>query len=239
MLFKCLFIVAVVLELLCLSCYLFAGFCQKGKRPLIAKCVCSGLFILIGVFAMLAASNYTAYAVFMLVGLFFSFWGDYFLGISMKGKYFIAGMASFLIAHVFYIFAYFNAIALIIPGEIFFNTVEIIAIAVLLSVLAIASLKLKLDMGVYKIPVYIYSVVIVTMLVKAFSLSIRIFSAGAKNALAISALIAGGALLFVISDAVLSLILFAGKDKRPMTVLNLITYFSAQILLASSIFFMA
>ena len=47
-----------------------------------------------------------------------------------------------------------------------------------------------------------------------------------------------GAVLFVLSDASLGLILFAGKDKnRPLKWFNIGTYYAAQILLASSIFF--
>ncbi len=233
--FKLLFFSSVCLEVVFLPVYLFAGFCQSGKRPLIAKCICSGLFILIGVFAMVASSNYTTYAVLMIAGLFFSFWGDLFLGISMKDKIFIFGMLSFLTAHVFYIAAYSKVITANLQGT-FINTAEIVAIVVLLVVLIFLAFKLKLELGELKIPIFVYAVVILTMLVKAVSLSVQYCLAGLVNSAVIAVFLTAGAVLFVVSDAVLAIILFANKDTRPMTVLNLVTYFSAQVLLAISIY---
>ena len=50
--------------------------------------------------------------------------------------------------------------------------------------------------------------------------------------------VALGAILFVLSDGSLGMILFAGKKgNRPLKIFNIVTYFAAQILLASSIFF--
>ena len=153
-----------------------------------------------------------------------------------KGKIFVAGIFSFTTAHILYISAYIKALAEKVPDRPFINLNELIAFAVLLAVLGVSSLLLKLDMGKLKVLIFVYSAVIMAMLVKAVSLAKVLYEIGAENSAA-AVLIAGGAILFVISDAVLSLMLFGGKDNRGMTVLNLSTYFSAQILLASSIYF--
>lgn len=237
MIFWVLFFMVLAAELIFLPCYLFAPFCRGGNRQIISKCVCAGLFILIGVFAMLASSNFTPFAVLMLLGLFVSSWGDYFLGISMKGWHFVAGVLSFMAAHIFYVSAYSKAVASKIQGSSFLTPAEISAIVAGLILLFLISLKLKMNMGKMKALIMVYTIVIMTMLVKAISLSIRFISSGIHNSFAIVIFLGIGAVLFVISDAVLSLILFAEKDTRSMTVLNLITYFSAQILLASSILF--
>lgn len=232
-----LFILTIVVKIVFLPCYLFAPFCRGGKRPIISKCICAALFILIGVFAMIVSENYKPYALMMLPGLFFSFWGDYFLGISMKGKIFVAGILSFTAAHIFYIMAYLKVLNEKVPERPFVNQSEIVMFITLLVVLGVSSVVFKLNMGKLKILIFLYSAVIMAMLVKAISLSSVLFESGEQNQTSAAILIGGGAVLFVVSDAVLSLILFGGKDKRIMTVLNLSTYFSAQILLAASIYF--
>lgn len=231
------FILILIAEVLFLPCYLFAPFCKGGKRPIISKCICAALFVLIGVFAMLAAKQYKPYAALMLPGLFFSAWGDYFLGVSTKGKIFVAGILSFTAAHIFYISAYVKVLAERMPDRLLVNISEVISFIVLLAVLGISSFVLKLDMGKLKILIFVYSAVIMAMLVKAMSLAKVILSSGKQNSAAAALLLGGGAILFVVSDAVLSLILFGGKDTKKMTLLNLSTYFSAQIMLAASIYF--
>lgn len=235
-----LFILAIVLQLVCLPVYLFAPCCRGGKRPLIAKCVCAALFILIGVLAMRAAQNYNAWAYLMLAGLFVSSWGDWFLGVSMKGKVFIAGVLSFLTAHVFYVAAFIKISAAQFPDAAVFTGWEVAAAIAGLAALIVVAVVRKMQFAEFKIPILIYSAVIVTMLVKAVSLSARLLSASnIPNAVPAAVLLGVGAALFVLSDAVLALILFGGKDTRGMTVLNLITYFSAQTLLAASLYFTA
>jgi uncharacterized membrane protein YhhN len=230
------FLIVLVAEIVFLPCYLFAPFCKGARRQIISKCICALMFILIGLFAMLAADNYKPYAALMLPGLFFSAWGDYFLGVTTKGKIFVAGILSFTIAHIFYISAYVKVLAEKVTDRPFINLNELIAFAVLLAVLGVSSLLLKLDMGKLKALIFVYSAVIMAMLVKAVSLAKVLYETGVENSAA-AVLLTGGAVLFVISDAVLSLMLFGGKDTRGMTVLNLSTYFSAQILLATSIYF--
>lgn len=237
MLFKILFVLAVLSEAAFLPCYLFAGFCKGGRRSLIAKCVCSVLFILIGVFAMLSATNYSLYAVLMLIGLVFSFGGDYFLSVTDTTKDFVTGVACFLSAHLFYIYAYSKAIHAKIPGSSFFNPYELFAVVMLLVILFLSQKKLGLEFGEVKIPIFVYTAVIIIMLVKAVSLSIQVYTAGVKDATAIAVLVGGGAFLFVVSDAILSLIKFGDKKSSLMRNLNLSTYYCGQVLLACSIFF--
>ncbi len=225
---------AIALEAGCVACYLYAGFCRGGKRPLIAKCVCAAVFIGIGVLSVFLKENYSAYAKLMLCGLFFSFWGDFFLGVSMKGKMFIAGLLSFLTAHLFYIGAYIKACNRLLPGSAPATVFEVSALVVVLFVLLLYSLITKIDLQKYKIPVYIYSIVLLAMMVKAVSLSLDLYKRGFEIAALVLTL---GAVFFVISDFILMLSLFAGKDTKNMTRLNLWTYFGSQTMLAFSIYF--
>jgi uncharacterized membrane protein YhhN len=231
------FLFILIAEIIFLPCYLFAPFCKGVKRSLISKCICSALFILIGVFAMIASDNYKLFAPLMLAGLFLSSWGDYFLGVTMKGKLFVAGIFSFMVAHIFYISAFVSFLAFTEPGRPLINISEIIFFIALLVVLAISSFAFKLDMGKLKALIFVYSAVIMAMLVKATSLAQVLYTAEGEHSVAAALLLFVGAVLFVVSDAVLSLMLFGGKDTQKMTILNLSTYFSAQVLLATSIYF--
>lgn len=231
------FLLALFAEAAFVPCHLFAPFCKGGKRPLISKCICSGIFILVGVFAMLASSNYGTFAYLMLAGLCFSALGDYFLGVSMKGKYFIAGVLSFATAHIFYAWAFFSVSSAKNPNGSLVSKNEIISFIVILILLGVSFFAFKLDLGKLKSLIFFYSMVIMVMLVKAISLVKVLCAAGGENSTVVALLLGIGAVLFVVSDAVLSLILFGDKDTRKMTVLNLSTYFSAQTLLAASIYF--
>lgn len=231
------FLFALLAEIILVPCYLFAPFFKGGRRPLVAKCVCAALFILIGVFAMIASSNYRAFAYLMLGGLFFSSFGDYFLGVAMKGKNFIFGVLSFTVAHLLYSLAFVSALAAENPARPFVNRNEMVSFVVLLALLAVSSFVLKLDMGKLTGLIFIYACVILAMLVKAISLAKTLYEAGDSYWPVATLLLGSGAVLFVVSDAVLSLTLFAGKNSRKMTVLNLSTYFGAQTLLAASIYF--
>ena len=89
------------------------------------------------------------------------------------------------------------------------------------------------------IPVVLYAVTISAMLAKAFRYCIGEWLYGMNdNIVMLFLTVALGAVLFVLSDGSLGMILFAGQKKnRPLKIFNIATYFAAQILLASSIFF--
>lgn len=143
-----------------------------------------------------------------LTGLFFSFLGDVFLLFSWG---FLPGLGFFLAAHVCYIFS-LKAIA---KGGI--NYKYLIFISMYYIVLIISLYEYLNEM---KIPVMIYGLVISTMLY---------FSLKTKEKLLIA-----GALLFVISDSLLSVNLFV-KETAFLSITVMITYVFAQMLLIKGI----
>jgi len=156
------------------------------------------------------------YKYAILAGLVFSLAGDVFL--MLPSDRFIAGLVSFLIAHIFYIVAFtsgtgfsFSLLSLL-PFAIYG--------AVMFSILAPHTDKMKL-------PVLAYIVVILVMVWQACS---RWGQTGGSSAL--QAFL--GAVLFVISDSVLALDRFRGKFKAAR-LLILVTYISAQWLIALSL----
>ena len=241
MFWKILFIMTVAAEFVFVPLFLKFSWPKKCTKSLIFKMICSTLFIVAGLLAMKITPNHTVYAKLILWGLALGWLGDLFLHIdTTKMWVFGLGLFSFLAGHIFYIFAFQRAIMLHYIQYRFFRWYEIPAILLIVGLFALYAwrkqIKAKLIMA---IPVALYALTISAMLVKALRYCIGEWQWGTNDHMVmIFVTVALGAVLFVLSDASLGLILFAGKDKnRPLKWFNIGTYYAAQILLASSIFF--
>lgn len=163
-----------------------------------------------------------AYSNTITMGLFASSFGDIFLeldddyGMDM----FIPGLVSFLIAHLFYIRAFY--------GKIQSTTVTVGVPIVVIYYLAVMSQLIPKAESELKVPVAVYGMAISTM---AFLSLNRYFSNqyNAKSKL-LSLL---GSLSFVASDTVLAFNKFYSPINNAKTIV-MITYYSGQILIAAS-----
>ncbi len=159
--------------------------------------------------------NFSKYNIAILVGLLFSLGGDVFL--MLPSDQFIAGLVSFLTAHLFYIFAFSTGreIKLSLTGLPF----------LLYSILFYLMLYPYLEE--MKLPVLAYVAVILIMGWQAFERWNH-----SKNTFTLLAF--SGAFLFIFSDSVLAL----NKFREPFEIaraLNLSTYFIAQWMIALSV----
>jgi uncharacterized membrane protein YhhN len=170
------------------------------------------------VFILLIASLGQAmplYKCMIIAGLICSMAGDAFL--MPPWDRFVAGLVAFLIAHLFYIVAFTSGIGLGGSGWVLIPFV--IYGIVIYSILSSGLGKLKL-------PVIAYIIVILVMAWQAWERWIQTDQNGALLAFV-------GAVLFVISDTILAINRFRGQFKLAR-VLNLMTYFAAQWLIAGS-----
>lgn len=249
MIWKVLFVIAVAAEFVFVPLFLKYSWPNKCWKSFGFKMVCSALFFAAGLLAT-KISGHSAetspYTKLILWGLFLGWLGDMFLHlITDKIVVFGLGLFAFLGGHIFYIFAFQKAIKKTYPDKPFFAWYEIVAVAVLVGlVLLYAAIKKKqgkLAAGkLYMvIPVVLYAVTISAMLAKAFRYCVGEWLYGTNDHMVmIFVTVALGAVLFVLSDGSLGMILFAGQQKnRPLKIFNIATYFAAQILLASSIFY--
>jgi uncharacterized membrane protein YhhN len=150
----------------------------------------------------------------ILLGLLFSLAGDVFL---INPRNFVLGLASFLVAHLFYVAAFAKA------GAGKFNPVALGAY------LVGGALFLLISGGVpesLKIPVIFYALAISTMLAAALN-----FYLNGKTPESVFAL--SGAALFVLSDSLLAFNKFGGEFALAKPLI-LATYFTAQWLIARS-----
>ena len=167
------------------------------------------------------------YAMLMLFGLALGAAGDVLLQMmevkpASKDHCFQLGLGAFLIGHVFYILTFLFCAR--------FTAVQPIVAVSLFAVLFAAQFPAKLQLGSQRSAVYLYGAVISVML--ALAVGMAIYTPGQQ-----STLIAIGGALFTVSDAVLALILFRKDSAKWMRVLNLGTYYAAQILFAMSLLY--
>lgn len=159
----------------------------------------------------------------VLLAVAFSFLGDTILLFEpYDAVYFVPGLASFLLAHLFYIFAYRqhrnNEVASALQGiqRTRFAFPIILAVSGLIVIL-------YPRLGSLRIPVIIYSLVIVVMVLSA------LFRYGRTSSQSFR-MVFGGAMLFMISDALLAI----NKFLQPLphaALLIMITYIIAQFMI--------
>jgi len=156
-----------------------------------------------------------SYNQWILVGLVLSLIGDIFL--MLRPQKFIAGLVSFLMAHLCYVYAFFQST----QG----NDIHWLASLLLPFGLIYLAILWK-HLGKYRAPVLAYFIAIGSMLFFASAMFIVEMSLMSKYAFI-------GAILFAISDGVLAWRKFV-KSMKYGQFYVMSTYFSAQTLLALS-----
>ncbi|MGI6249237.1 MAG: lysoplasmalogenase family protein [Acutalibacteraceae bacterium] len=220
------------LELIFVPLFIKAGWPEKNKKSLVLKMICSTLFIAFALLAVGYKGEFSKYSLLIIVGLFFGFLGDFFLHVNPKPIFFAAGLYSFLCGHIFYTIAFSLELE---PGRMF-STAQITAFILIVACIVLVAVVKKINPGKATVHVSLYMGVIVLMLIKRCALGFRLLQSG--KAVPGVIIVLGGA-LFVVSDAILGIILFM-KDKNslPLKAVNLISYYAAQLLIGGSIFFL-
>lgn len=241
MFFKILFVLSIVLEFVFVPLFLKYYWPERCKKSWFFKMVCSTLFVLCGVSAMQAGGNNSPYAKLMIWGLVFGWIGDLLLhALSNKMIYFVTGTVAFLTGHIFYIVALQKAIKSTYPGSAVFEWYEILATVIVIGVVAFIAYKNNIfkEKGIIAVGAMAYGAILMTMLAKAARFCIGEWAYGTNNHMALLfVVVLPGAILFAVSDILLGYIIGFKCKKRIVRVINIVTYFAAQILLASSILF--
>ncbi len=185
-----------------------------GKRWVKFRVFSKPVSLLILIYIFISFGGWQNPGIWFLGGLIFSLLGDIFL--LMRSRFFIAGLVSFLVAHIFYIIglglgALNWSVWMLVP----------VAIISLLIILAypriIGGIRRSLEHRHLWLPVLLYMVTITLMLLLAMLTWFR------ESWVYPSALLASvGALLFTISDTVLA----TGRFLRPVPYGNFLVMFT-------------
>lgn len=190
------------------------------------KAISSTLFLLIGITSYVVAEAPSSYALWIIGALVLGYIGDILLVYADIIKCFILGLVSFLIGQIVYgtLFLYNNG----------FLIYDVIIYIVVVASCLFAYTKTNLDLGPMKIPVLFYLLIISYM----FTMAVSTIYKGGFNTIT-TILIVIGASLFLASDLVLAFVRFQKDPKPCMRGINLVLYYSAQAILALSIFTVA
>ena len=206
-------------------------------RAVIIKAVVSTLFIAVGILGMaVSAVNPNLMGPFIVLGLVCGLLGDIWLDLKYvfpehDVPFTYAGFASFGVGHVLYIAGMLDRF---FPPDGLAYVLVPIVLAVVLSVGNVLLEKpMKLAYGRMKPVVVGYGALLFSTLLVSGSLALAFgWEEPALN------LMFAGAILFTISDLVLSNTYFGTGHERPIDfVLNYFTYYPAQFLIATALAF--
>lgn len=188
---------------------------------------------LLGVY--ISGDGFSVFDKVMLGALIASWLGDLFLH-STKMWSIVIGFFGFLSAHFFFIAAYSTEISALLPEQSFFVPWQIAAVIIIDALFLFFTVKKGFNFkGIIKVGILVYGAVITTMMCKAVQLGYTVISAGLENAVITAVVAIIGALLFCMSDFSISILMFVEGQKQnyPLKMFNMLTYFAAELLLAS------
>lgn len=177
-------------------------------------------------------------SLFIIIGLIFGMIGDIVLDLKIiynnhQSQYLNVGMLSFGLGHIMYMIATILYSNNLFPKDI--NTFYIILVGfgfagiVTLLIAILAKPTLKIDFGNFKYQSLAYTFILSFM--SAFSVIVGFF-------LPIFLIFALGIVFIFISDLILSLQYFGGKqNSKILTILNHAIYYTGQIAIAFSLFY--
>ena len=151
-----------------------------------------------------------------VTGLFFSFLGDVLL-LGSGELYFIFGLLSFLIAHVFYIIMVVKLLKNTKLSQVLLASIPYLVIFIVLLTILYSGLD---EM---KIPVIVYAVTISVLGISSLTFFLQ-------NKSRINLVLVFGVLIFILSDSVLAINMFYYKQSY-YPLLIMITYVIAQFLI--------
>ncbi|HOO25332.1 MAG TPA: lysoplasmalogenase [Clostridiales bacterium] len=230
-----LFLFPLVLGFIVLPFFLKAMWPKKTKKSLVLKMICSSFFLATGVLSAWGSQNKSAYAKLMLAGLFLGWLGDFLLHVKESEIYFLFGLISFLLGHVLFIAAFTFYAKQMGENSGISLGFQILIFAVILAGMLIFWKLEKFNLSLAGLPVFAYTAVIVTMNVKAVNLGFALFAERGDLTAGLTVMV--GAVLFLISDSLLAVFNFSEREKSyPLKIINILTYYLAQNLLACSLF---
>lgn len=241
--FYVIFVLLLIAMAIIIPFFLKAEQPKPYKKSLLLKQVCSTVFLANAFIAGLIG-DFTRYAVFIFIGLCFSWVGDFLLHVRPGTGFFVAGLSSFLVGHIFYTVAYCKAFRVLFPTKPLITAAEVIAyIALIAAAMLSAIFIVKVELGKLFVPCALYTATIAAMGVKAFSLAITVMKGGSSVTASIftGLLLMVGSSLFILSDYTLSILTFKPNVNKhgALRDVNIWTYFYAQMFLGTTIFFIS
>ncbi|WP_099335615.1 lysoplasmalogenase [Clostridium cadaveris] len=220
--------VAAGISVVIISIFIYINLKITPKQRTITKAIASLSFLVVGIISFIYVNDDKMYGYMILLGLTLGVMGD--IGLGLKRVYkktahicFILGTIAFLFGHVAYI-SLFVMMAPVTVGDV------LMAAALALGFMIIGN-KAHINYRYMRPIAHMYMATIAFMVIKAVSL-LHLCGMTTSNIM-----VALGAVLFVISDMILAFLYFGDKKQTCLKTINLITYYSGQLLIALSILY--
>ena len=223
----------LVIGILAIVVFLVLRVKRGGIAALYAKAVASLCFIATAVAATNENRSFLGFGSFMTIGLVCGLLGDVWLDLKWiylqdKDSYLYSGFIFFLLGHICFITAVFNA-----SPYTPLSAVIAAAAALVIAVIAILLEKpLKMRYGKSKWIVFLYSLTL------SMTMTMAMVTAVITHFQTMWVVMSVGGLLFLLSDLVLSGMYFGeGKNTKFNVVLNHSLYYAAQFIMAATVLF--
>ena len=225
----------IVVGAIILIIYIIEKIKSYSVKEVLIKFIVSLLFVIVASLSSYHKSNHIL-SPFIIIGLLLGLSGDIWLDLKYvypkdDKLYTYAGFIVFGIGHILYVtglyLEFFN------NSHFLYVLIPIFASIVLGIANLFLSKLLKLDFKGYKWIVFTYSILLFSTPLSALSLLII----HSFNNITLMMMFIGG-ILFALSDLVLSNTYFGNNHEKPIDfILNYLFYYSAQYLIAFSLFF--
>ena len=228
-------------EIIFVPWFLHAEYPRRTYQSLTLKMVCSVIFLAVGIACTVLSGNTGIYAWIILTALIFSIIGDFLLhyeDVIENHDYFFYGMIAFGIAHLLYLSGYIYILTAKMPEIPPFSWLELVALVIALAIAQAGNKMFHLKPGKLKIPLYVYTTILICTVIHACYLAAQYYLAGLPDGIMVLIFLGCGGLLFATSDALIGLLHFGEKKPRPMRIVNIVTYYAAQCLLAGTILYL-
>ncbi|MCR5505748.1 MAG: lysoplasmalogenase [Bacilli bacterium] len=203
------------------------------------KSIVSLLFVVLGVYGVFTSTGHKL-PILVAIGLILGLLGDIWLDLKFiyedddknhRMIYTRAGFITFGIGHILFVFG--MLVEYLGKANPLYAVLPMVGAIVLAIANVFVSKLLKLRFGVLKVDVIVYSILLFSTPLTALSLCILT----SFKVTTLIMLLLGG-VLFALSDIVLSGTYFGEDHEKPIDfVLNYLTYYSAQFMIAFSLFF--
>jgi len=243
---KTLIILAAVLlvtaaEVLFLRRFLKVFYPSANTTSLKYKMCAATCYLILPLLGILYCGHFSRYSASILIAFALSWVGDFFLHLPSGNRSvnYGIGSVSFFVGHFFFISAYASAQAKLLQLYVnFYYWQFIVPVIAAVGFLVIYRL-LGVKTGKLTIPCFFYALLVNAMAVSAFALAITILQKSPQLGLAPVLMLSLGGLCFLQSDVSLGLSFFSPRYKTlRVRVFTIVTYFTAQTLLAGTVFFL-
>ena len=225
-------IILCALSVLLAALFIVVRVTKGGVFAMVVKALASLSFVAYGVFSLTQITWFNEGSAFIIMGLICGLVGDVLLDAKVvytkdNDVYLNSGMLVFGLGHVFYL------VGTILFSKTVINLINPIWVSALIAAVLTATImfvgtKLGLNFGKFLWQSVAYSFILTFM--SAFTIYLAILQLEFM-------VIAGGLTLFLLSDLVLSLQYFGGKQTDKFcTIVNHSLYYAAQILIATFLF---